>query len=343
MIKAGMATVVSSVWLLTGTAAWANDDGESRRAEVALEVGEIDSSTVEVGALALVVYGQGERHLTSGAWTKLDTARGHIKAIDRRRLILGLEPDGWSKWIALDRVQALILVGSLSLGAANRNSTQAAGEIETAADRMDNDRVIEISRKELIQALADSGHAERGFQAMPDTISVKKDDRGGTTRRIKNKLLRGVVGGYAFLWAGTLIGAGIDGYYGRCRGLFPANEQHDSEDGKLCIDVGAFIGASTGWVLGIPIGVSMLEPNDRFIHTLGGSLGGLVTSGLLTIMSAGALWPSMIVAPVIFATLASEWSRRAKLSRKPLEPRRFSVGLAPDRRGGLAAVATLRF
>ena len=342
MIKDGMAIVLSFVWLLTGTAAWANDDGESRRAEVALEVGEIDSSTVEVGALALVVYGQGERHLTSGAWTKLDTARGHIKAIDRRRLILGLEPDGWSKWIALDRVQALILVGSLSLGAANRNSTQAAGEIETAADRMDNDRVIEISRKELIQALADSGHAERGFQAMPDTISVKKDDRGGTTRRIKNKLLLGIIGGNVFIVMGTLIGSGIDYYYGTCRGWFPTNEQHSSDD-RLCLDMGAFIGASTGWVLGIPIGVSMLEPNDRFIHTLGGSLGGLVTSGLLTIMSAGALWPSMIVAPIVGATLASEWSRHPELSRKPLEPRRFSLGLASDRRGGLSAVATLRF
>ena len=342
MVKGKIAIVLSLVWLLMGAAAWANDDGESRQAGVVLETSEINSSMVEVGALALVVYGQGERHPTSGAWAKLDTARGHIKTIDRRRLILGLEPDGWSKWIALERVQALILVGSPSLGAANRDSTQAAGEIETAADRMDNDRVIEISRKELVQALADSGHAESGFQAMPDTISVKKDDRGGTTRRIKNKFLLGIIGGHVFLVMGALIGSGIDDYYGECRGWFPSNEQHDSEDG-LCIDVGAFIGASTGWVLGAPIGVSMLEPNDRFIHTLGGSIGGFVTCGLFTMVSGGALWPSMIVAPVIFATLASEWSRHAELSRKPPEPRRFSLGLAPDRRGGLSAVATLRF
>ena len=202
---------------------------------------------------------------------------------------------------------------------------------------------IDSSRKGHVQTQADYSYAPGGFQATPDTVSVKTEDRSGGTRRVSGKLFRGVVGGYAFLWAGTLIGAGIDGYYGKCRGLFPTNEQHDSEDGKLCIDVGAFIGASTGWVLGVPIGVSMLEPNDRFIHTLEGSLGGFVTCGLFTMVSGGALWPSMIVAPVIFATLASEWSRHAKLSRKPLEPRRFSVGLSPDRRGGLLTVAALRF
>ena len=325
MVKGKIAIVLSFVWLLTGTAAWANDDGESRRAEVVSEAGEIDSRTVEVGALAVVIYGTGERHPVSGAWAKLDTARGYIKAVDRRRLIVGLEPDGWSKWIALDRIQTLILVG------------------ETAAGRTDNGRVIDRSRKEHIQAQDDSGHAAGGFQAAPDTIFVKKEKRGGAVRRVKGKLLRGVVGGYASLWVGTLIGAGIDGYYGKCRGLFPINEQHDSEDGKLCIDVGALIGASTGWALGAPIGVSMLEPNDRFIHTLGGSLGGFVTCGLFTMVSGGALWPSMIVAPVIFATLASEWSRHAELSRKPLEPRRFSLGLAPDFQGALSAVATLRF
>ena len=310
MVKGKIAIVLSFVWLLTGTAAWANDDGESRRAEVVSEAGEIDSRTVEVGALAVVIYGTGERHPVSGAWAKLDTARGYIKAVDRRRLIVGLEPDGWSKWIALDRIQTLILVG------------------ETAAGRTDNGRVIDRSRKEHIQAQDDSGHAAGGFQAAPDTIFVKKEKRGGAVRRVKGKLLRGVVGGYAFFWMGILIGAGIDGCYGK--------------DG-LCIDVGTLIGASTGWVLGAPIGVSMLEPNDRFIHTLGGSLGGLVTSGLFTMVSGGALWPSMIVAPVIFATLASEWSRHAELSRKPPEPRRFSLGLAPDFQGGLSAVATLWF
>lgn len=304
------------------------EDAEGLRARVVLQAGEIDSSTVEVGALAVVVYGTGERHPVSGEWAKLDTVKGYIKAVNQRRLIVGLEPDGWSKWIALERIQTLILVGDIATG------------------RTDNGRVIDNSQKEHIQVQADSGRAESGFQATPDTVSVKAEGRSGGTRRVSGKLLRGVVGGYAFSLAGTLIGAGIDGYYGKCRGLFPTNEQYDSENGKLCADVGTFIGASTGWVLGTPIGVSMLEPNDRFIHTLGGSLGGLVTSGWLTIMSAGTLWPSMIVAPVIFSTLASEWSRHAELSRNPLEAsegRRFFIGLVPEPRGNLTTVVTLWF
>ena len=324
------------------------EDAEGLRAGVVLEVGEIDSSTVEVGALAMVVYGQGERHPTSEAWAKLDTARGYIKAVDQRRLIVGLEPDGWSKWIALERIQKLILVGSPSWRrSADQVSTQGDKKIQAAANRVDNDREIDSSRKEYIQAQADSNYTAGAFQATPDTISVKTEDRSGGARRVAGKLLRGVVGGYAFLWAGTLIGADIDDYYGKCRGLLPSNDQHNSEDEKLCIDVGAFIGASTGWVLGAPVGVSMLEPNDRFIHTLGGSLGGLVTCGLLTMVSGGTLWPSIIVAPVVFATVASEWSRNAELSRNPLEARgegrRFFIGLVSNPKGYLAAIVTLRF
>ena len=197
------------------------EDDEGLQARVVLEAGEIDSRTVEVGTLVMVVYGQGERQPVSGEWAKLDTVKGYIKAVDQRRLIVGLEPDGWSKWIALEHIQALILVG------------------EVAAGSSDNGRVIDNSRKEHIQAQDDYGHAAGAFQAALDTIFVKKEKRGGTTRRVSGKLLRGVVGGYTFLWVGILIGAGIDGYDGKCSGGFPTNGQHDSGDGKLCIGVGA--------------------------------------------------------------------------------------------------------
>ena len=310
------------------------EDAEGLRAGVVLEVGEIDSSTVEVGALVMVVYGQGERYPTSEAWSKLDTAKGYIKAVDRRRLIVGLEPDGWSKWITLERIQKLILVGSPSWRrAADRASTQGDEGIEIAADRTDNIGELESSGKEHIQAQADSVHAAGGFQATPDTISVKKDDRGGTTRRIKNKLLWGVVGGNVGVLPGGLIGAFID-------------DGCDNFSSYVCIELGPLIGMGIGWVLGVPIGVNVEEPNDHFIHTLGGSIGGLVTGALLTMVD-GTLAPSMIVAPIIGATLASEWSRNAELSRNPLEARgegyRFSIGLVPDSRWSLAAVVTLRF
>ena len=50
--------------------------------------------------------------------------------------------------------------------------------------------------------------------------------------------------------------------------------------------------------------------------------------------------------PVVGATIASEVWRKpfsAKLHLKPDEARPFSVGLVPDLKGGLSAVATLRF
>ena len=66
-------------------------------AEVALEAGEIDSSPVEMGAFVVVVYGREEQHPLSGTRARLDTARGYIKAVDQRRLIV----------VEVDRLQTL--------------------------------------------------------------------------------------------------------------------------------------------------------------------------------------------------------------------------------------------
>ena len=49
------------------------------------------------------------------------------------------------------------------------------------------------------------------------------------------------------------------------------------------------------------------------------------------------LWPSILIGPIIGATIMSE------LTRKPPEARRFSVGLAPNSDGKLSAIATFRF
>ncbi len=75
-------------------------------AEVVLEAGEIDSSTVAVGTFVVVVYEREEPPQSlSGAWAKLDTTRGYIKAVDRQGLLLSLK--GWPQRIALDRIQTL--------------------------------------------------------------------------------------------------------------------------------------------------------------------------------------------------------------------------------------------
>lgn len=78
--------------------------------EVVLEADEINSSTVEVGAFVVVVYGKGERQPTSGEWAKLDTMQGYVKAVKRRALVLSLERYGWPESIALERIQTLTLV-----------------------------------------------------------------------------------------------------------------------------------------------------------------------------------------------------------------------------------------
>ena len=67
---------------------------------VILEAGEIDSSKVEVGSYAEVIYGTGE---------KLSTARGYIRAVDAESLIIS---QGLGKRIAFELIRQLILAES---------------------------------------------------------------------------------------------------------------------------------------------------------------------------------------------------------------------------------------
>ena len=53
-----------------------------------LQAGEIDSSKVQVGAYAEVIYGTGERDQVSGKWKKLNSAQGYIKAVDAETLTI---------------------------------------------------------------------------------------------------------------------------------------------------------------------------------------------------------------------------------------------------------------
>ncbi len=69
-------------------------------ADVVLEAGEIDSSKVEVGAYAEVLYKKEK---------KLSTASGYIKAVDAEGLTIG---QGFGKQIAFEHIQKLILAES---------------------------------------------------------------------------------------------------------------------------------------------------------------------------------------------------------------------------------------
>ena len=79
-------------------------------AGVVLEAGEIDSSKVEVGAYAEVIYGKGEQDQVSGKWEKLDTVQGYIKAVDQESLTIGR--GFWKEQIAFERIQKLIMAES---------------------------------------------------------------------------------------------------------------------------------------------------------------------------------------------------------------------------------------
>ena len=310
-----LVVTASFVYLLIGDVDAADGPAEALRAGVVLKADEIDSSTVAVGALAVVVYSQGEQHPTSGEWTKLDTARGYIKAINQRRLIVGLEPDGWSKWIALERIQALVLVGFPSPDAIARASELATAAIEAETVTVPFQR---SGTRDSTQA--GSGRAIGQLTEMPKESSVRTDDMGGH-KRIAFKLFSGAFAGSASAFLGGTIGA----------------EFESCPEGDCPFNEAAIGGAVIGCIAGTALGVSNIDPHDRFFFPLLGSLLGFGTGIWLTSASYGELWPSLFVGPVAFATVMSE------LSRKPPKARRFSVDLVPNPKKGLSAVATLRF
>ncbi len=90
-----------------------------------LEAGEIDSNTVEVGVPAIVTYGLGYRDPITGQWPRLTRARGVIRAVNSKRLLLSVGAKGRSQRIDLARIQTLIL-GETSVSlSANRDTVQA--------------------------------------------------------------------------------------------------------------------------------------------------------------------------------------------------------------------------
>ncbi len=246
---------------------------ETLLAGVILEAGEIDSSKVEVGAYAEVIYGTGERNPVSGKWEKLDTAQGYIKAVDAESLTIS---QGLGKRIAFEHIQQLTLT-----------------ESSFAMDRL---------------------------KKTTNILSIRKENR---PRRIVGKLVGGVLGGPLFTLLGGVIGANI-------------NENTCKDSNDICIDDEVALGAVVGYLAGVFWGVSWVDPHDQFIGTLGGTLIGGAT-GIVMTSSKEELWPSILIGPIIGATIMS------KFTRKPPESRRFSVGLAPNSDGKLSAIATLRF
>ena len=187
---------------------------------------------------------------------------------------------------------------------------------------------IDSSRKEHIQVQADSGRAGGGFQAMPDSLStgtIKEEDRrpGKATLRIVKKLGAGTLGGAlsGLLLEGVLIGS--------------------NRNGGNDFGISFFLGQLFGYTFVTPIGVSRVDQYDHYLSALTGSVMGIMLiTRVIEIDSVvderADMWP-LLASSVIGATVMSELSRYVPAASH------LSLGLAPDRRMGLSAVATLRF
>ena len=153
-------------------------------------------------------------------------------------------------------------------------------------------------------------------------------DSANTTDRPDRHLLNSVFMGEPFRFSAAVSDSTKDDMRPDKR-IF--NKQIHGALGGFIIALGAFSAAEEsasilvpiGYSLGTAIGVSKIDPHDRFIASLGGSVVGLIGGIGLTSISK-VLFPSLLVSPIIGATLASE------LWRNPPQARRISVGLIPD-------------
>ena len=279
--------------------AWAPSafaEGGLPPAEVVLEAGRVDARTVQAGARVVVVHGRGERHPVSGEWTRLDTSAGWVQAVDVPVLVLARERDLRQQRISLDRIEMLVIGGSRKEKAATE-PVEIAGKVEAADSE---------------------GRAVQGRK--------REERRARVFRKGCAGALGGVVGGLA----GAVFGGG----------LVSGQDCPGGDEGDFC-GVGQAIlalalGGAAGYTVGAAVGVSVVDPHDRFTHALGGSAAGLLTGVYLT-AATDTLGLTLFLGPIAMAIMMSEWSR------DPPEDQRLSIRLRPHPGGGVSAAAALRF
>ena len=202
-------------------------------AEVVLEAGEIDSSTVEVGIFVVVVYEQKKQHPVLRRWEKLVTTRGYVQAIDVEALTLALERNGRPQRIALERIQRLTLVKAPS-PEAEQDGVQI-----------------------------DASRADGVLKEILDTLSVKTDDKAiGVGKRIAVKLLVGsFLGGASGLGLGNALDSdctgcldlgGVFGFFGGYTvGTAAGVSLVDSRDKFIVSLLGSMVGVAGGYRLAV--------------------------------------------------------------------------------------------
>ncbi|MCY3737614.1 MAG: hypothetical protein OXG13_14500 [Gemmatimonadaceae bacterium] len=315
---------------------------EVPRPPVLLEAGAIDSSNVELGATAVVIYGLGYRQ-SSGEWPRQARASGVVQAVDRHRLLLALEGQDRPQRIDLRRMQRLILVGPVPPGstdayaappggAVDINKT-ATGELPSSMQRQD--RKARGGIRGLVNTLI-MGDLPDPVEPPAETIQLDTAPSSGApglqghsplerNDRISRKLA-----------TSTLLSLGIvyGGFKFLERSCGGRSDDPDDLGTGFCVLEGLPLTTVSGSLVAVPLGVTMWDPHDNpgaaWLGSLTGLLGGVAFSiGLETFFP-------VVLGPPIMATMMSEWSRGYP------GPPRFSMGLVPNRQGRLSAVATLR-
>ena len=142
------------------------------------------------------------------------------------------------------------------------------------------------------------------------------------------------------LAVGTLGGA-VGGLWGSAAGAALASATCEPGEGGETFGCGfaALMGAVVlgppGFAVGAAVGVSQVDPHDRFLAALAGSAAGL-TAGIYLTLENAMLWPNLFAGPVLMATMTSEWFRDSPY-------RRLSLRLSPTPGRGVSAAASLRF
>ena len=294
---------------------------------------------MEISAFAVVIHGKGKLHPVTGDWEQLVTVRGYVKAVDAETLILARGQEDWPEKIALERIQTLVLVGSPSRKALDRNSMRSSGQIASKAESSS----LELASRDSTHVdgkIAAAGKADYPGELSETTSwtgevsNIDEKENFGIGERVAFKLVNGA------LWSTLSAVAGGGG-----GGAFFAR---DNPSG-IGVAVGVISGAVIGSVAGSTFGVGQVDPHDDFIMSLTGSLVGAMT-GIL-VMPPSTSWRerynlfwSLVVCPVVGATIASELSRKptAEIKAK-IGGRLVWSGLVLDPRGRMAANATVRF
>ena len=189
------------------------------------------------------------------------------------------------------------------------------------------------------------GTAIKGNRDGENAIVEGKEEQAKAGRRISRKLLGGSILGAMCATMGYGLGGAVDNH----------NCGDDDEDEIFCIEEGAVLGMFIGFAVGPAIGVSAMDPYDRFKYSLAGSLTGallgreivnaFITQRLITLRNL-FLYPIIIHgSSLALATLGSEWSRNRPKDRssKRYQAYGFLIRLAPDLTKGFLAEVTLRF